>query len=74
MNLIQDADNSYQDKLFENATYEDWQIVMRPRVQGAWNLDELLPKDLDFFVALSSLLGETGNSGQAIYAGTAVSE
>ncbi|KAK0630367.1 polyketide synthase-like protein [Bombardia bombarda] len=59
------------DKLFENAMYEDWNIIMRPRVQGAWNLDELLPKDLDFFIALSSFLGDIGNGGQAIYAGTA---
>lgn len=62
-----------QDKLFENATYDDWGIVTRPRVQGAWNLDALLPKDMDFFVALGSFLGDTGNGGQAIYAGTAVS-
>lgn len=55
-----------------NATYEDWQNITRPRVQGAWNLHELLP-ELDFYVILSSLLGDFGNIGQAIYAGTAVS-
>ncbi|KAG8415739.1 polyketide synthase [Metarhizium acridum] len=59
------------DKLFENTTYEDWEIVMGPRVQGAWNLHELMPDDLDFFIALGSFLGDTGNGGQAIYAGTA---
>ncbi|KAF2136192.1 uncharacterized protein K452DRAFT_302958 [Aplosporella prunicola CBS 121167] len=59
------------DKLFENATYEDWQIVTGPRVQGAWNLHELLPGNLDFFISLSSFLGDTGNAGQGIYAGTA---
>ena len=32
-----------------------------------------MPNDLDFFVALSSFNGDTGNLGQAIYAGTAVS-
>ncbi|KAK2879483.1 Type I Iterative PKS [Arthroderma sp. PD_2] len=59
-----------RDALFMNATYEDWQNITRPRVQGAWNLHELLP-ELDFFVILSSLLGDLGNMGQAIYAGTA---
>ncbi|KAK9782147.1 putative Polyketide synthase [Seiridium cardinale] len=60
------------DKLFENATYEDWEIITKPRVQGAWNLNELMPRDLDFFILLSSFLGDTGNEGQGIYAGTAV--
>ena len=60
------------DKLFENATFEDWQIIMRPRVDAAWHLHELLPKDMDFFIGLGSLLGDTGNPGQAIYAGSAV--
>ncbi|KAI8930409.1 polyketide synthase [Plenodomus lindquistii] len=59
------------DKLFVNATLEDWEIVTTPRVKGAWNLHELMPDDLDFFVALSSFNGDTGNLGQAIYAGTA---
>ncbi|CAH0028125.1 unnamed protein product [Clonostachys rhizophaga] len=58
------------DKLLENATYEDWKIVTGPRIQGAWNLNDLLP-DLDFFIGLSSFLGDTGNIGQSIYGGTA---
>ncbi|KAK8121632.1 Highly reducing polyketide synthase ACRTS2 [Apiospora sp. TS-2023a] len=59
------------DKLFMNATYEDWEINTMPRVKGAWNLDELMPADLDFFIALSSFSGDTENMGQVIYAGTA---
>ncbi|KAK7756454.1 putative PKS/NRPS-like protein biosynthetic cluster [Diatrype stigma] len=59
-----------RDALLVNATYEDWENITRPRVRGAWNLQELLP-ELDFFVALSSFLGSTGNVGQSIYAGTA---
>jgi hypothetical protein len=55
-----------------NASYDDWQNITRPRVQGAWNLHELLA-DVDFFIALSSFVGATGNVGQGIYAGTAVS-
>ncbi|KAE8862946.1 hypothetical protein PTNB29_05508 [Pyrenophora teres f. teres] len=59
------------DKLFVNSTLQDWEIITTPRVKGAWNLHELMPNDLDFFVALSSFNGDTGNLGQAIYAGTA---
>ncbi|KAG5930610.1 Type I Iterative PKS [Claviceps africana] len=59
------------DKLFENSSYQDWETVTGPRVQGARNLDELMPVDLDFFIVLGSFLGDTGNGGQAIYAGTA---
>ncbi|GKT65670.1 polyketide synthase [Colletotrichum tofieldiae] len=59
------------DKLLANAAFEDWEIITTPRVKGAWNLHELMPADLDFFVALSSFNGDTGNMGQAIYAGTA---
>lgn len=55
-----------------NATYDDWQGITEPRVQGAWNIHELLP-DVDFFVALSSFTATTGNVGQSIYAGTSVS-
>ncbi|KAI1297050.1 putative polyketide synthase [Xylaria venustula] len=60
------------DKLFDNAVYDDWGVITGPRVRGAWNLHELLPNDLDFFILLGSFLGDTGNAGQSIYASTAV--
>lgn len=56
-----------------NTTYDDWQAITRPRIQGAWNLHDLFP-NLDFFIILSSWVAETGNAGQSIYAGTAVSK
>ncbi|EED14393.1 polyketide synthase, putative [Talaromyces stipitatus ATCC 10500] len=40
-------------------------------LRGAWNLHELLPDNLDFFVALSSFISGSGNIGQSIYSGTA---
>ena len=44
---------------------------MAPKVRGAWNLHNALPKnDLDFFVLLSSAAGIVGTRGQAVYAGT----
>lgn len=46
---------------------EDWQQATRPKVQGTWNLHELLPSGMDFFVLLSSVAGIFGNSGQSNY-------
>ena len=34
---------------------------------GSWNLHELMPRDLDFFIMLSSLAGILGNRGQSNY-------
>lgn len=49
-------------------SYDTWQTAVRPKVQGSWNLHEMLPSDLDFFVMLSSVAGIFGNRGQANYA------
>lgn len=54
--------------MFENMTFDDYQTVVRPKVQGSWNLHGLLPKTLDFFVMLSSATGILGNRSQANYA------
>jgi KR domain-containing protein len=35
---------------------------------GSWNLHELLPQNLDFFILLSSLAGIVGSISQANYA------
>ncbi|KAK5987983.1 Highly reducing polyketide synthase valA [Cladobotryum mycophilum] len=58
-----------RDSIFVNATFEDWEQVMGPKVKGAWNLHELFP-DLDFFVSLSSMTGIIGRTGTSLYAGT----
>ena len=60
-----------RDTLFEKITFEDWQLNIKPRVQGAWNLHHCLlaaNADLDFFLSLASGSGITGNPGQAAYA------
>lgn len=54
--------------MFENMSYADYQTAIRPKVQGSWNLHEHLPRDLDFFVMLSSATGILGNRSQANYA------
>ncbi|PGH17804.1 hypothetical protein AJ79_00945 [Helicocarpus griseus UAMH5409] len=50
----------FRDSLFENLSYADWTATIKPEAQGSQNLHEVLPKDLDFFVMLSSLAGVMG--------------
>jgi len=51
---------------------QDWQRferVLKPKIEGAWNLHELtLQTPLDFFVLFSSGAGLLGNPGQSNYA------
>ena len=49
-------------------SYSDWVAATKPKMQGSWNLHELMPEDLDFFVFLSSSTGVIGARGQANYA------
>ena len=57
--------------MFEQISIEEYRAIVRPKVQGAWNLHNSLPKaDVDFFVMLSSAAGLLGTRGQAVYAGT----
>lgn len=56
-----------RDGLFESMTYENWIEATRPKIDGSWNLHETMPKDLDFFVMLSSISGIMGNRGQSNY-------
>ena len=46
---------------------EDYHTAVRPKVQASWNLHNVLPKQLDFFILLSSGSGIVGNRGQANY-------
>jgi len=56
-----------QDSTFESMTFEDMSAALRPKVNGSWNLHNLLPKDMDFFVMLSSSAGIVGSRGQGNY-------
>lgn len=56
-----------KDTLFDSMTAEDLRITVGPKVHGTWNLHDLLPKQLDFFVMLSSLAGVMGHRGQGNY-------
>jgi len=57
-----------RDTLFEKMTYQQWIESTRPKVQGSWNLHSHLPRQLDFFIILSSFAGIFGNIGQSNYA------
>jgi hypothetical protein len=49
--------------------FESFQKVVRPKVQGTWNVHQAtLSQPLDFFIMLSSLSGIIGNASQANYA------
>ncbi|TGJ78623.1 hypothetical protein E0Z10_g10141 [Xylaria hypoxylon] len=60
--------NILQDSIFENMTYEQWDLTVRTKVMSSWTLHELLPTDLDFFVLLSSVSGLHGIPSQSNYA------
>ncbi|KAF2105024.1 hypothetical protein NA57DRAFT_71219 [Rhizodiscina lignyota] len=55
------------DSLFEKMTAAQVRTTVGPKVHGTVNLHELLPKELDFFVMLSSLAGVMGHRGQGNY-------
>ena len=60
-----------RDALFEKMSFTDWQLNIKPRVQGAWNLHDCLSDtDLDFFLMLGSIAGQIGSVGQSAYAAT----
>ncbi|KAF5254445.1 hypothetical protein FANTH_703 [Fusarium anthophilum] len=59
-----------QDAIFQsNMTFQQWELTIRSKVDTSKNLHDLLPKDLDFFILLSSLAGVVGQMASANYAG-----
>ncbi|RAH47485.1 type I polyketide synthase, partial [Aspergillus brunneoviolaceus CBS 621.78] len=56
------------DSALEKMSHRQWQEPLKAKVQGSWNLHQLLSSDnLQFFVMLSSISGVVGNRGQANY-------
>jgi acyl carrier protein len=49
-------------------THESFHASVKPKVTGSWNLHQVLPRDMDFFVMLSSFAGIIGRHGQSNYA------
>ncbi|KUI53120.1 Lovastatin diketide synthase LovF [Cytospora mali] len=56
------------DTILQKLTYEQWQSSIQPKVAGTLNLHHHLPRDLRFFVMLSSTSGVVGLVSQANYA------
>ena len=57
------------DKLFADMTYHSFHEVLKPKVDGSRNLDEIFSGDsLDFFILFSSISAVTGQRSQANYA------
>ncbi|KAF2107006.1 hypothetical protein BDV96DRAFT_506848 [Lophiotrema nucula] len=61
-----------RDAHFEDSTHDDFNDVLKPKVDGSIYLDELFSgdKNLDWFILFSSVVYWTGNRGQSAY-GTA---
>ncbi|KAK7754992.1 Type I Iterative PKS [Diatrype stigma] len=57
-----------KDIMYENMSFRDWQVAVNPKVCGSWNLHELLPKGMDFFILTSSITGIMGQATQINYA------
>ncbi|RYO83338.1 hypothetical protein DL766_002690 [Monosporascus sp. MC13-8B] len=58
-----------QDAVFENMSYQQWDLTLRSKIDTSWNLHRLLPPgNLDFFIFLSSLSGIYGSIAQSNYA------
>ncbi len=56
------------DAVLSQQTWESFEQVCHPKVQGAWNLHQLTcNQELDFFVMFSSIASLLGSAGQANY-------
>ncbi|MCP4117667.1 MAG: SDR family NAD(P)-dependent oxidoreductase [Desulfobacteraceae bacterium] len=59
-----------EDGMLADQDVTGFKQVLRPKVNGAWNLHRLsADHDLDFFVMFSSVASLLGNAGQGSYAG-----
>ncbi|KAH7304313.1 hypothetical protein B0I35DRAFT_484602 [Stachybotrys elegans] len=56
------------DSIFEKMDYAQWVGTIHSKVDSAWNLHQLFPKGLDFFILLSSLSGLYGSISLSNYA------
>ena len=57
------------DAMFHDMTFDNLERVLKPKVDGSANLDEIFKtQELDFFIMFSSLACIVGNRGQSNYA------
>ncbi|KAI0896065.1 hypothetical protein F4806DRAFT_502417 [Annulohypoxylon nitens] len=55
------------DSMFETMGYDAWWAALRPKYKVTWNMHSMLPKDLDFFITMSSAAGQIGSIAQSNY-------
>ncbi|KAK8018590.1 hypothetical protein PG991_007780 [Apiospora marii] len=53
--------------LFSQMDHEAWESARGPKVEASWNLHQELPEGLDFFIMLSSVMGNTYQDALAQY-------
>ncbi|VUC24936.1 unnamed protein product [Clonostachys rosea] len=56
-----------QDGIFQKLGADQWNSVLRSKINTTKNLHQYLPSDLDFFICLSSVAGIIGSRGQSNY-------
>lgn len=56
-----------KDSSFAKMPIDDWRASLAPKLDGSWNLHQLLPQNLDFFIMFSSSTGIMGSFGQSNY-------
>ncbi|TVY85203.1 6-hydroxymellein synthase terB [Lachnellula suecica] len=57
-----------RDNFMSQMTFSEWETCVTPKVQGTWNLHQIVRSDeLDFFLMFSSICGMGGQWGQANY-------
>lgn len=56
------------DYAFFEMTYQQWVQTTRVKIAGAWNMHNSMPKDVDFFIMMSSASGYMGASTLSNYA------
>ena len=55
------------DKVFINHSFDDFQNVLSPKIQGTINLYQLIGEEVDFILCFSSITAILGNLGQSDY-------
>ncbi|OTA81899.1 hypothetical protein M434DRAFT_37315 [Hypoxylon sp. CO27-5] len=55
------------ESVFDHMDYGSWRAAIDPKVKASWNLHVELPRELDFFVMLSSVMGVLGTGSLAGY-------
>ena len=53
--------------MYEQMSLDDWNVAIRPKVNGSRNLHEVLPTGMDFFIMTASITGIFGQATQANY-------